>query len=144
MTPAPSSPVPKTRVERVDLEPAHGEVPGTEAHRIREEDAKPDEIAIAPDSTSLPSEQDSPPSDSSSASHTPPKTVVSETTGSTGPHSEEFQERLEEAHKADAIPDAVTQVDDVAEGEETDATSPVESSAGYADAADAADNTTGA
>lgn len=36
-------PIPTTRVERVDSEPRHGEVPGTEAYEIRKGDAKPDE-----------------------------------------------------------------------------------------------------
>lgn len=36
-------PIPITRVERVDSEPRHGEVPGTEAYDKRKGDAKPDE-----------------------------------------------------------------------------------------------------
>lgn len=36
-------PIPTTRVERVDSEPRHGEVPGTEAYEVRKGDAKPDE-----------------------------------------------------------------------------------------------------
>lgn len=127
MSPAPGSPIPKTRVEKVNHEPSHGEVPGTEAHRIREEDAKPDEIGQAPDST-VPS-----PEQASSASATPPagperpETVVSESAGSTEPHTEEFRERIEETHKADAAPDVVTQVDDEAEGEEKDSSGQIES-----------------
>jgi len=35
-------PIPKTKVERVDTKPAHGEVPGTKAYALRREDAKPD------------------------------------------------------------------------------------------------------
>jgi hypothetical protein len=41
-----ASPVPITRVEKVDDEPSYGEVPGTEAYHMRESDAEPDEIAI--------------------------------------------------------------------------------------------------
>ena len=37
-------PLPKTMVTKVDGEPSHGEVPGTEAHRIRKADAKPDVV----------------------------------------------------------------------------------------------------
>lgn len=123
MSPAPGSPIPKTRVEKVNHEPSHGEVPGTEAHRIREEDAKPDEIGQAPDST-VPS-----PQQASLDPATPPeglelpKTVVNESAGSTEPHTEEFKERLEEAQKADAAPDEVTQEDDKAETEEKDSES---------------------
>jgi hypothetical protein len=42
------TPVPKTILERVDDAPAHGEVPGTEAHRIRQADAQPDIVVKAP------------------------------------------------------------------------------------------------
>lgn len=46
-----SSPVvvPHTRVEKIDDEASYGEEPGTEAYRLREQDAAPDEIAIVPD-----------------------------------------------------------------------------------------------
>ncbi|KAG6038203.1 hypothetical protein E4U41_004455 [Claviceps citrina] len=49
MTPHISSPIPRTRVERIDSTPAHGEVPGTEAYNQRLADAQPDEIAVAND-----------------------------------------------------------------------------------------------
>jgi len=35
-------PIPITKVEKVDSEPSHGEVPGTEAFEIRKGDAEPD------------------------------------------------------------------------------------------------------
>ncbi|KAG6059302.1 hypothetical protein E4U32_004139 [Claviceps aff. humidiphila group G2b] len=41
--------IPKTRVEKLDSNPSHGEVPGTEAHRQREADAQPDEITVLGD-----------------------------------------------------------------------------------------------
>ena len=48
--PAPSSPIiPVTRVERVDDQPAHGEVPGTPAYELRTKDAVPDELEIVPE-----------------------------------------------------------------------------------------------
>jgi hypothetical protein len=37
-------PIPKTVVTKVDSEPRHGEVPGTDAYRIRTEDAAPDMV----------------------------------------------------------------------------------------------------
>ena len=40
-------PIPTTRVERVDDEPSHGEVPGTAAHDIRSQDAAADEMVVA-------------------------------------------------------------------------------------------------
>jgi hypothetical protein len=47
----PSSPIPTTRVERVDDNPAHGEIPGTPAYDKRTQDAVPDEIEIVPEGT---------------------------------------------------------------------------------------------
>ncbi|KAJ4366224.1 hypothetical protein N0V83_007860 [Neocucurbitaria cava] len=44
-----TSPIPITRVERVDDEPAHGEVPGTDAYKMRTLDAVPDEVEIVPE-----------------------------------------------------------------------------------------------
>lgn len=42
----PSSPVPRTRIEKVDDEPSYGEVPGTPAYDKRAQDAVPDEVEI--------------------------------------------------------------------------------------------------
>ncbi|KAL7935023.1 hypothetical protein V8C35DRAFT_300474 [Trichoderma chlorosporum] len=97
-SPGVSSPVPKTRVERVDNEPSYGEVPGTEAYNKREQDAEPDEIAVVPEnepesSTSTPMEP-----------VTVPVTVVEESTGDyPGQHDPLEQEK----HKADATPDLI-------------------------------------
>lgn len=44
-----ASPIPITRVERVDDEPAYGEVPGTTAYKLRTQDAVPDEIEVVPE-----------------------------------------------------------------------------------------------
>lgn len=97
VSPKPSSPVPRTRVQRVDDQPAHGEVPGTDAHRLREGDAKPDEIAIISDDTPKPSP-------SPSLENTiVPTTVVEEAPGSTPSSSEEHESK----RKADAEPDIV-------------------------------------
>lgn len=46
---APQSPIPITRVERVDDKAAHGEVPGTPAYNLRTQDAVPDEVEIVPE-----------------------------------------------------------------------------------------------
>lgn len=45
----PQSPIPMTRVERVDDKAAHGEVPGTPAYHLRTQDAVPDELEIVPE-----------------------------------------------------------------------------------------------
>ena len=47
--------IPKTVVEKVDpASQSHGEVPGTEAHAIRQADAEPDEVLQAPESARAP------------------------------------------------------------------------------------------
>lgn len=49
--------MPVTRVERVDDELGYGEVPGTEAFKMRRQDAVPDEIDIVPEGTSRHSDE---------------------------------------------------------------------------------------
>ncbi len=44
-----TSPIPKTRVERVDDKPSHGETPGSPAYDQRRQDAVPDELEIVPE-----------------------------------------------------------------------------------------------
>ncbi|KAJ3520488.1 hypothetical protein NM208_g13687 [Fusarium decemcellulare] len=96
-----SSPVPKTRVERVDDQPSYGEIPGTQAYAMREQDAQPDEIAIAPEESKS---QDS----SSTVSATGPTTIVEE---APGPRSRSHSIQYEERRKADASPDIVVDSD---------------------------------
>ncbi|RYP74810.1 hypothetical protein DL770_007537 [Monosporascus sp. CRB-9-2] len=108
-SPGATSPIPKTRVERVDDAPAHGEVPGTEAYNKRTQDATPDEIAIIPS----PSTQ----SDSAERAASPggkpiPKTVVDETEDVPGSKTHHFHEQL---HRADATPDLVHKPDGTGE-----------------------------
>ncbi|KAJ5055670.1 hypothetical protein J3E74DRAFT_422197 [Bipolaris maydis] len=104
-----SSPIPITRVERVDDTPAHGEVPGTEAYNKRTQDAVPDEVEIVPEgmrsrSASRVSVSDRP----ITPGGTPiPKTVVEkidpdEPSYGDVPGTEAHQQRL-----ADAAPDVV-------------------------------------
>jgi len=102
-----NSPIPKTRVEKVDDEPSYGEVPGTDAYRLREGDAAPDEIAIIPDSKNKSSEGDE------ARSPTPggmpiPKTVVEESEDSVG-----SQTHVETAkkHRDDPPPDLVVKAE---------------------------------
>ncbi|EEU46452.1 uncharacterized protein NECHADRAFT_92726 [Fusarium vanettenii 77-13-4] len=103
-----NSPVPKTRVERVDDQPSYGEVPGTPAYALREQDAQPDEIAIAPEETP-----------SRDASVTPeinaPTTIVEE---APGPRSRSHSIQYEERRRADASPDIVVDSDGQSKEEE--------------------------
>ncbi len=108
-----NSPVPKLRVEKVSNEPSYGEVPGTEAYRMREGDAEPDEIAIIPDSRKKSS------SDDEAQSLTPggmpvPKTVVEEAPDSEGSHT-----HPEKRHRSDPPPDLVLKADGTLEDGES-------------------------
>ncbi|KAI1323351.1 hypothetical protein F5Y16DRAFT_384033 [Xylariaceae sp. FL0255] len=103
------SPIPRTRIEKVDDEPSYGEVPGTEAYDMRTTDATPDEITIVqdPNTTSTPASQDD-------TSGTPPipKTVVDETNDVPGSKTHHYHVDL---HQADATPDLVRKPDGTAE-----------------------------
>lgn len=101
-----ASPIPKLRVEKVSEDPSYGEVPGTEAYKMREEDAEPDEIAIV-----IPEKKERADgeeqgggrhvrSPSTPGGHPIPMTVVEETTGNS-----EAQSQPEIKHKGDASPD---------------------------------------
>jgi hypothetical protein len=102
-----TSPIPKTRVEKIDDKPAYGEVPGTQAYRLREGDAEPDEIAIIPDPNSPPEPEQTSPSPTPGGRPIP-KTVVEETPDVEGSvtHAENRQRR-----KSDAQPDLVVKAD---------------------------------
>lgn len=110
-----TSPIPVTRVERVDDEPAYGEVPGTDAYNKRAQDAVPDEVEIVPDGTrsrsaSRLNAEDRP----LTPGGTPiPKTIVEKVDPDTPSHGEvpgtdAYNKRLQ-----DAVPDVVRAVPDV-------------------------------
>lgn len=104
-----TSPIPITRVERVDDEPAHGEVPGTAAYNMRTQDAVPDEVEIVPDgqrsrSTSRVSVSDRP----VTPGGTPiPKTVVERIDPDEPAHGEVPGTAAHQQRLADAAPDVI-------------------------------------
>jgi hypothetical protein len=106
LSPSIASPIPKTRIEKVDNEPSYGEVPGTQAYEKREGDAEPDEIAVIPDQdTATPTTLDPP---------VVPVTVVEEAPGDEhGERSTEFAAKRE----ADAAPDVVLKPAEEDEGD---------------------------
>ncbi|KAK7970778.1 hypothetical protein PG988_009851 [Apiospora saccharicola] len=106
----PKSPVPITRVEKVDDEPSYGEVPGTEAYEKRIGDAAPDEVAVIPDPETESSAKDAttPTLDSQPV----PKTVVDETADAPGSTTQHYHEDL---RKADAAPDYIRKADGTGE-----------------------------
>lgn len=110
VTPRAHSPVPTTRVEKVDNEPSYGEVPGTEAYEKREGDADPDEIAVIPDRDGANTPQNEERGERND-DETPevenaeiPVTVLEEAPGDgPSPRSEEAESK----RSADAAPDIV-------------------------------------
>ncbi|KAI2629645.1 hypothetical protein GGR54DRAFT_585914 [Hypoxylon sp. NC1633] len=109
-SPGSASPVPRTRVEKVDDEPSYGEVPGTEAYEKRTRDAAPDEIAIITDQKPEPvSPTDRP---VTPGGHPIPKTVVEESADAPGSSTHHYHENL---RQADAAPDFVRKPDGTGE-----------------------------
>lgn len=109
--PASASSNPIMRVERVDDQPAHGEVPGTEAYNQRRLDFVPDEMEVVPDgqrsrSNTTRSRAASNLSTSSGTSGNIPRTVV-ERVDSRPAHGEVEGTPAREMRMADAEPDEI-------------------------------------
>ena len=103
----PASPVPKTRVERVDNDPAYGEVPGTTAYDRRSQDAVPDEVEVVPEGrlSKRSSQYLEPPT-------TPggtfiPRTVVEKVDPSSSSYGDEPGTIAYKHRKVDSVPDLV-------------------------------------
>ncbi|CEJ55856.1 hypothetical protein PMG11_02087 [Penicillium brasilianum] len=104
------SPVPRTRVERVDDSTQHGEVPGTEAYEKRGQDAVPDEIEVVPEGSHS---RDPSPAGSQDRPLTPggspiPRTVVEKVDPESPSYGEVPGTDAYEKRQADAVPDVVT------------------------------------
>lgn len=115
-----ASPVPVTRVEKVDDEPSYGEVPGTPAYKMRMQDAVPDEVEIVPEgtrsrSTSRLSASDRPSTPLSPGGTPIPRTVV-ERIDDKPSHGEIPGTEAYEHHRADAVPDVVLKVPEPPKG----------------------------
>lgn len=96
--------VPLTRIEKVDDEPSHGEVPGTNAYGRRESDAEPDEVTIIPEGTE---DKDSEPRSSTPGGRPIPTTLVEKVDPSSPSHGEVPGTLAHEKRSADAVPDLV-------------------------------------
>ncbi|KAF2454613.1 hypothetical protein BDY21DRAFT_99499 [Lineolata rhizophorae] len=104
------SPIPMTRVERVDDTASYGEVPGTPAYQMRMQDAVPDEVEIVPRSRSASRlrHEDRPTTPGGSPV---PKTVVEKVDDSPS-HGDVPGTNAHELRKADATPDIVLKAPD--------------------------------
>ena len=104
------SPIPRTRVEKVDDNPSHGDVPGTTAYEKRGKDSVPDEVEVIPEGSRSRSQ-----SVAESQNHTPdpeessvPRTVVERVEPERPSHGDVPGTFAYEQRRADAVPDVVT------------------------------------
>ncbi|KAF7168749.1 hypothetical protein CNMCM6106_003833 [Aspergillus hiratsukae] len=107
-----TSPIPLTRVERVDDRPAHGDIPGTAAYEKRRQDAVPDEIEIIPTGSRS---RSSSTSGSQKRPLTPggspiPRTIVEKVDINQPSHGDVPGTLAYEKRRADAVPDLVIKV----------------------------------
>ncbi|KAL1962053.1 hypothetical protein VTN77DRAFT_639 [Rasamsonia byssochlamydoides] len=110
----PVSPVPRTRVEKVDDEPRYGEVPGTPAYEKRGQDAVPDEIEVVPEGSR--SRRLSTTEDPVTPGGTPiPRTVVEKVDPSTPSYGEVPGTEAYQLRQADAVPDIILNTAQAAE-----------------------------
>jgi len=110
--PKPASPIPMTRIEKVDDVPSLGHVPGTAAYDMRIQDAVPDEVEVIPEgrqsrSSSRAGSKDSFPTPGGAPI---PKTIVEKVDPASPIRSDIPGTAAYQLHKVDAIPDVVLQV----------------------------------
>lgn len=108
----PASPVPKTRVERVDDSPAYGEVPGTTAYDRRARDAVPDEVEVVPEGrlSKRSSQYLEPPT--TPGGSIIPRTVVEKVDPTSSSYGDEPGTKAFGHRKMDSIPDLVLKAPD--------------------------------
>ncbi|KAK2626550.1 hypothetical protein QTJ16_003725 [Diplocarpon rosae] len=99
--------VPLTRVEKVDDEVSYGEKPGTEAYRLREQDAAPDEIAIVPDHKTLKISTTTRQPSTSPGGQPIPLMIVEKVDPSSPSHGEVPGTLAHDLRAADSVPDLV-------------------------------------
>ena len=107
-----ASPVPRTRVEKVDDEPRYGEVPGTPAYEKRGQDAVPDEIEIIPEGSRSRrlSCVDTPERPLTPSGSPIPRTLVEKVDPCSPSLGEVPGTAVYEIRKADAVPDLILPV----------------------------------
>lgn len=105
-------------MERVDDEPAHGEVPGTEAYEMRTADATPDEFEVIPESPDLLERSQPTTEETEETTGQPlvPKTVVELVDPDTPSHGDVPGTAAHEMRKADAVPDVVVKAPEESNG----------------------------
>lgn len=129
-----SSPIPRTRVEKVDHDPRHGDVPGTAAYEIREQDAVPDEIEVVPEGSHSRSQStaDKPDQSTLTPDTSTPLTLVEKVDPNSPSYGDVPGTFAYEQRKADAVPDVVTRG---SESDSNDKSSPDERGSSEAESA---------
>ncbi|EYE98020.1 DUF5102 domain-containing protein [Aspergillus ruber CBS 135680] len=100
-----ASPIPRTRVEKVDDNPSHGEVPGTAAYGKRGNDSVPDEVEVIPEGSRSRSQSTA---QSPSENLPVPRTVVERVDPEHPSHGDVPGTDAYDKRRADAVPDVVT------------------------------------
>lgn len=102
------SPIPTTRVEKVEDVAHHGEIPGTAAYNLRTQDAVPDELAVIPEDhpSMSPARKGN---ETSSRTSPVPKTVVEKIDPDSLSYGEVPGTIAHAVRQADAVPDAIVQ-----------------------------------
>lgn len=106
--------VPRTRVEKVDDHPSHGDVPGTSAYQKRGQDSVPDEVEVIPEgsrsrSQSMAERQPAEAGEGGEGGEEAiPKTMVERVEPDRPRHGEVPGTAAYEQRRADAVPDMVT------------------------------------
>lgn len=102
-----ASPIPHTRVEKVDDEPRYGEDPETEAYHMREQDAVPDEIEVVPEGKHSRTTSPLGTGTSTPGGQPIPMTVVEKIDPEVPTYGEVPGTEAHEKRLADAVPDLV-------------------------------------
>ena len=91
----------------MDNRESYGEVPGTPAYKIREQDAVPDEIDVIPEGRSRPSTKNQVDRSETPGGSPIPKTVVEKINPTSPSHGDVPGTRAHSKRMADAVPDIV-------------------------------------
>ncbi|KAL4890824.1 hypothetical protein BDV59DRAFT_77936 [Aspergillus ambiguus] len=107
-----TSPVPLTRVEKVDDDPSYGELPGTSAYEKRGQDAVPDEIEVIPEGSRSRSASAAGQQPALTPGSPVPQTVVEKVDLDQPSYGDVPGTPAYEKRKADAVPDIVIPASD--------------------------------
>lgn len=99
--------MPRTRVEKVDENPSHGDVPGTSAYEKRGQDSVPDEVEVIPEGSRSRSQSVAERQTNEGEGESVPRTVVEKVEPDRPSHGDVPGTAAYDQRKADAVPDMV-------------------------------------